>query len=173
MARIRIYGDPILRKTAKEVVLYDNKLGAFVEQMKIDMYEKDGIGLAAPQVGESIRVVVIDTTSGEQEPYVFINPTIYFFSEEREDYEEGCLSVPDITLSINRPRVISVRATNERGEPFSLENVDGLLARAIQHESDHLDGILFVDRASVVRRQLISGKLKKMAKSHRDSHKSL
>ncbi|MGD9201289.1 MAG: peptide deformylase [Chitinispirillia bacterium] len=172
MADIRIYGDPILRKTARPVELFDDKLRTFIEQMKVDMYEKDGIGLAAPQIGESIRIVIIDISEQKQEPIVLINPRIYYFSEDCEDYDEGCLSIPDITVSINRPKIVSVSAFNERGKSFSIEKADGLLARAIQHECDHLDGILFVDRATPVRRQLLSGKLKKLAKSHRDAHKN-
>ena len=167
MAAIRIYGDLILRKKALAITEFDDELRAFAEQMKSDMYESDGIGLAAPQVGKSVRLVVVDVTAGEQEPYLLINPDIFYFSEEKEDYDEGCLSVPDITLPITRPSIISVRARDENGEEFTLENIDGLFARAVQHEVDHLDGILFVDRASPVRRQLISGKLKKLAKSHR------
>ena len=93
-------------------------------------------------------------------------------AKEKEDYNEGCLSVPDITLPIRRPSVISVRALDESGNEYTLEEIGGLFARAIQHETDHLNGILFVDRASVVRRQLISGKLKKLAKSHRDKPKT-
>ncbi len=167
MADIRIYGDPVLRKKAEPVTVFNDELEAFIEQMKGDMYESEGIGLAAPQVGRSIRLTVIDTTSGEQEPYVLINPEIIYFSEDKEDYDEGCLSVPDITVSINRPSVVTVRALNEDGSEYILDKVDGLLARAVQHEVDHLDGILFIDRATPVRRQLISGKLKKLAKSQR------
>jgi peptide deformylase len=167
VADIRIYGDPILRKKAQPVTEFDETLKAFAGQMKSDMYESEGIGLAAPQVGQSIRLVVVDVTAGEQEPYVLINPDIFYFSEEKEDYDEGCLSVPDITLPVTRPSVVSVRTQDENGQEYTLEKIDGLLARAVQHEVDHLDGILFVDRASPVRRQLISGKLKKLAKSHR------
>lgn len=169
MAQIRIYGDPILRKTAKPIDTFDDSLRVFVEQMKEDMYASDGVGLAAPQVGRSIRLVIVDASGGENEPLVLINPEITFQSDETEDVDEGCLSVPDITLPINRPRIISVQAYNEQGIRFHLEEIDGLLARAVQHEIDHLDGILFVDRASPVRRQLISGKLKRLAKSQRNA----
>lgn len=172
MAAIRIYGDPVLRKKAVPVTEFTDELRDFVKQMKADMYASDGVGLAAPQVGRSIRLTVIDPTAGEQEPFVLINPEIYYFSEEKEDYDEGCLSVPDITVTISRPKIVSVRALDEYGKPFELENTDGLLARAIQHETDHLDGILFVDRATPVRRQLISGKLKKLAKSQRSNSKT-
>jgi peptide deformylase len=172
MPEIRIYGDPILRRNAEPITVFNEELRAFIEQMKKDMYESDGVGLAAPQVGRAIRLSVVDATAGEKEPYVLINPEIFYFSQEEEDYNEGCLSVPDITLPIRRPSVISVRALDEGGNEYTLEEIGGLFARAIQHETDHLNGILFVDRASVVRRQLISGKLKKLAKSHRNKPKT-
>ncbi len=165
VAEVRIYGDPVLRKKAKETTAFDRDLKELVRDMIETMRQKDGVGLAAPQIGKSIRLAVIDATGGEKDPYVLINPEITYSSEEREDYEEGCLSVPDINIKINRPSRVSVKAFNENGEPYTIENADGLLARALQHEIDHLDGILFVDRASMVARQLISGKLKKLAKS--------
>lgn len=172
MPEIRIYGDPVLRRNADPITVFDDELRTFTKQMKKDMYESDGVGLAAPQVGRSVRLSVIDITAGDEEPYVLINPEIVYFSKEEEDYNEGCLSVPDITLPIRRPSVVSVRALDENGNEYTLEKVEGLLARAIQHETDHLNGILFVDRASPVRRQLISGKLKKLAKSHRNKSKT-
>lgn len=171
MTTIRIYGDPVLRMKAEPVTQFDSTLKSLIEEMKSLMYQSDGVGLAAPQVGQSIRLALVDTTGGEKEPYVLINPEIAYFSEEKIDYNEGCLSVPDITLTVNRPSVVSVRAMNEEGSVYTLEKVEGLLARAIQHETDHLDGILFVDRATPVRRQLISGKLKKLAKSQRTAAK--
>jgi len=166
MADIRIYGDPVLRRKAKKITVFDDELMVFIRQMKVDMHEKDGVGLAAPQVGRSIRLAVVDTSLGEGEPYILINPEIFYFSEETEENSEGCLSLPDISVQIRRPRIISVRALNEKGVEYTLENVEGLLSRAIQHETDHLNGILFIDHASLVRRQLISGKLRKLAKSH-------
>lgn len=173
MGDIRIYGDPILRKNTRPVTDFNDGLKVFVKQMKNDMYESDGVGLAAPQVGRSVRLAIVDITGGEQEPYVLINPEIFYFSEEKGDYEEGCLSVPDIKITIKRPSIVSVNAMDENGKEYTLEKVDGLLARTIQHETDHLDGILFVDRASPVRRQLISGKLKRLAKSHRHASKAV
>ena len=172
MAEIRIYGDPVLRKMAEPVTAFNDELKAFIGQMKIAMYESEGVGLAAPQVGRSIRLALVDTTAWEAEPYILINPEITNFSEEKSDYDKGCLSVPDITLQISRPSVVTVRAKDENGDEYTLELVDGLLARALQHETDHLDGILFVDRATLVRRQLISGKLKKLAKSHKNVSKN-
>ena len=105
------------------------------------------------------------------EDFIIFHPASWILDED-EEYNEGCLSVPDITLPIKRPCVISVCAKDEKGKEYTLEKVDGLLARAIQHETDHLNGILFVDRASPVRRQLISGKLKKLAKSHPNKSKA-
>jgi peptide deformylase len=167
MAAIRIYGDPVLRKKAEPVTIFDDRLGAFVEQMKRDMRDNDGVGLAAPQVGESIRVAIIDASGGEEEPFVLINPEIVARSEDQVDDEEGCLSIPDIRLKVKRPSSVSVRACNEHGEEYRIEDASGLLARALQHEIDHLDGIMFVDRVSPVYRQLVAGKLKKLAKSGR------
>jgi len=163
---IRIYGDPVLRKKSIPVDVFDSDLEDFALKLKEYMYKYDGIGLAAPQTGHSKRIIVVDPTAGEKEPYILINPEIIYSSEEKSDYDEGCLSIPEITLTVNRPTVISVRAKNEKGIEYTLDKVDNLLARVLQHEIDHLDGILFVDRASPVRRQLIASKLKKMAKSH-------
>ena len=126
---------------------------------------RGGVGLAAPQVGVVQRIAVIETTGGEKEPLVLINPDIYFFSDEKEENEEGCLSIPDINLKVTRPARVSVRAFDEHGREFTIENAEGLLARAIQHETDHLDGIMFVDRASVIARKMIDKKLKRLAKS--------
>lgn len=165
--KIRIYGDPVLRKTAKPVTEFIDELKLLINSMKKVMYENKGVGLAAPQMGHSVRLALIDTSDGEEEPYILINPDIFFFSDEKEGYDEGCLSIPGITLNVKRPSKISVHAIDKNGHEYTLKNIDGLLARAIQHEIDHLDGILFVDRISPVQRRLISGKLKKLAKSSR------
>ena len=169
MAVVRVYGDPVLRRKAKPVERFDEGLKALVRELIVIMREKDGLGLAAPQIGESIRVAVIDPTTGEADPYVLVNPEVTAFSEDREDYEEGCLSIPDVNLKVNRPVRVSMKAFDEDGNEYNQENVEGIFARAIQHEIDHLDGILFVDRASPVLRQLVSGKLKKLAKSSRET----
>jgi peptide deformylase len=169
MADIRIYGDPILRKNAAAVEKFDGKLKGLVKELAATMREKDGIGLAAPQIGHSLRMTVIDDSGGEKDPYILINPEITFFSEEREDFEEGCLSIPDINLKVNRPSRVSVTAFDEEGKQYTIEHAGGLLARALQHEIDHLDGILFVDRVSPVLRQLVAGKLKKLARTHREA----
>lgn len=168
MLEVRLYGDPVLRKTAKPIDVFDADLEKFVEEMIETMREEDGVGLAAPQVGESVRLAVIDASAGEQAPYVLINPEITFFSEEKEDYDEGCLSIPGITLTVNRPSRVTVKAQDVHGKPYVIENADGLLARALQHEIDHLNGILFIDHVSMLQRQMIQGKLKKLAKQGRE-----
>lgn len=172
MAGIRIYGDPVLRKTAEPLREFDDGLRQLVSSMFEDMRENEGVGLAAPQVGRSVRVAVIETGGDEGRSFVLVNPEITRVSDEKEEREEGCLSIPDINLSVTRPAEVSARACNENGEEYAIENATGLLARTLQHEIDHLDGILFVDRVSPVRRQLVSGKLKKLAKSHRATSKA-
>jgi peptide deformylase len=163
MLDIVYYGDPILRKKAKPVTVFDDQLRAFIDEMKETMVENDGLGLAAPQVGRSIQVVIVDATKGEKPPYVLINPEFTFLSEEEVEREEGCLSFPDVHVNITRPAVVSVKAFQEFGKPFSVEKSDDLLARAFQHEMDHLNGILIIDHISVIQRKLLSGKLKKIA----------
>lgn len=165
MQRIHIYGDPVLRKTAKPITVFGGELKRFADEMVGTMREKDGVGLAATQVGTSIKLAVIDTSGGEREPYILINPEITFASEEIREEEEGCLSVPTIRLMVQRPAVISVKAESVDGKEYSIERAEGLLARVLQHEIDHLNGILFIDHVSSLQRKLISGKLKKLAKS--------
>ncbi len=168
MFGICIYGTPVLRKKAVRVERFDAELKRFVEELTETMYERDGVGLAAPQVGRSVRVAVVDTTSGEQPALVLVNPVITWSSSEIVPYEEGCLSVPDIRLNVDRPASVTVEAEDADGKKHTVERAEGLLARALQHEIDHLDGILFVDRVSPLQRQLISAKLKKLAKASRE-----
>ena len=170
MFDIRIYGDPILRKTAVPVTSFDDTLKRFVEEMILTMREKDGVGLAANQVGKAIRVVVIDPTAGEKDPYVLINPELTYLSGETDDDEEGCLSVPTIRLKVNRSKVVSAKAFDANGKEVVIEKAEGIFARALQHELDHLNGILFVDRVSLLQRRLVGGKLKKLAKSGDEKH---
>jgi peptide deformylase len=163
MLDIIYYGDPILRKKAKSIAVFDKKVKAFVDELTETMIEYDGVGLAAPQVGESKRVVVIDATKGEKPPLVLINPELTFMSEELEEREEGCLSFPDIHLNIKRPAVVSVKAFDENGKEVVIEKANDLLCRALQHEIDHLDGLLIIDQVSLLQRKLLSGKLKKIS----------
>ena len=148
MFEIRIYGDPVLRKTAEPVRSFDRELRRFAGEMIATMREKDGVGLAATQVGESIKLAVIDVSRGENDPVVLINPVIFFSSVDLVEEEEGCLSIPTVRLKVKRPSIVSVKAQDFDGKEFVIEQSTGLLARALQHEIDHLNGILFIDRMS-------------------------
>ncbi len=163
MLHIHYYGDPILRRKARQVAAFDDELGALVDDMIETMAENDGVGLAAPQVGQSKRLVVIDATKGEAPPFVLVNPVFTYLSDDLVEREEGCLSFPDIHLDIKRPSVVSVRAFDRAGKEFSIDKADDLLARALQHEMDHLDGLVITDHISLLQRRLLSGKLKKIA----------
>ena len=159
---LRIYGDPILRRKADPVVEFGGGLEALVQGMFECMYREAGLGLAAPQVGRSRRVFVVDVAEEGRERVrrAFVNPVIVE-KEGSTVAEEGCLSIPGLRSDVKRSARVVVEARDERGEPFRIE-ADGLLARALQHETDHLDGILFIDRLSVIQRKLVEGKLKKI-----------
>lgn len=141
LRNIRKFGDDVLRKKCREVEEIDNRLLTLIEDMKETMYDADGVGLAAPQVGILKRLFVIDIGEG---PLVFINPEIIETSGSQVD-EEGCLSLPGETEEVMRPNYVKARALNEKGEEFEIE-AEELLARAILHEYDHLNGTLFIDR---------------------------
>ncbi len=166
---ILVYGDPVLRKRAKPVASISPALKRLADDMLDSMYESNGIGLAAPQVGESVRLVVVDISGGEgkeKQPYVFFNPVI-LSSRGEIVAEEGCLSVPDVWADVTRPEIITVQALDREGKPFELKNVNGLLARCIQHEIDHLEGVLFVDKISATDRVFNEAKLKKMVRRNK------
>ena len=129
------------------------------------MYDAPGIGLAATQVDRHIRMLVIDITEEKNQPMVFINPVITPLTDELAPYEEGCLSVPTVYDAVERPARIRVEALDRDGKPFTLET-DGLLAVCLQHEVDHLEGKLFVDYLSALKRQRIKTKLQKLQKQH-------
>lgn len=141
LRNIRKHGDPILRKKCREVDQINERLLTLIEDMKETMYDADGVGIAAPQVGILKRLYVIDIGEG---PLVFINPEIIETDGSQTD-EEGCLSLPGETEEVMRPNYVRARALNEKGEEFEIE-AEGLLARAILHEYDHLNGTLFIDR---------------------------
>ncbi len=137
-------GEEVLRQKAVDVQTIDDEIKNLIETMFETMYDENGIGLAGPQVGKNLRLFVIELD--DEVRRVFINPQIVSTSQETSLYEEGCLSVPGIYKEIERPVKISVQALDENGKAFTIE-ADGLLARAIQHEYDHLEGVLFIDRA--------------------------
>jgi peptide deformylase len=156
------YPDPRLRKTAKPVQVVDDAVRQLVDDLLETMYAANGIGLAATQVDVHQRVLVLDTSEARNQPLVFINPTLLSASG-RGPGEEGCLSVPDIYDKVQRATHIRVRALGRDGEPFELA-AEGLLGVCIQHEMDHLDGKLFVDYLSELKRQLIRRRLEKERK---------
>ena len=165
MAKLPIlhFPDPRLRTKAKPVSVVNDAIRQLVKDMFETMYEAPGIGLAATQVNHHIRLVVIDITEDKSQPLVFINPEITPLTEDKAPYEEGCLSVPTVYDVVERPTRIKVNALNEQGEAFEME-VDGLLAVCLQHELDHLEGKLFVDYLSTLKRQRIKTKLQKLQK---------
>jgi peptide deformylase len=144
--RIRYLGDPVLRRKARKVAKITPKTLETIESMWVTMYEANGIGLAAPQVGISQRIIVVDTRE-EGEKFALINPEILLFSEDKTPLDEGCLSIPGVEGEVFRPRKVRVRGLNPAGKPMEVEG-DDLLAKVFQHEIDHLDGILFIDRVS-------------------------
>jgi peptide deformylase len=162
---IYLYGQKVLRKRAQEVSEVTPALTKLAEDMLETMYASNGVGLAAPQVGKSIRLIVVDITGEEEEkkPYHIFNPEVIDPRGECTA-EEGCLSVPGVWADVERPETISVKGLDKAGKPLLLKNLTGLLARCIQHEIDHLNGVLFVDKISATDRTLNENKLKKLSR---------
>jgi peptide deformylase len=158
------FPDPRLRIAAKPVEVVDDGIRELASNMLETMYKAPGVGLAATQINVHKRVVVIDVSEDQSQPIVFINPEITVLDETVCDYDEGCLSVPGFYESVSRPEHIRVRALDRDGKPFEIEP-QGLLAVCIQHEVDHLNGKLFVDHISSLKRDRIR---KKLEKKHRD-----
>jgi peptide deformylase len=160
---IVIMGDPVLRQSAEEVDTFDEELQTLVSDMFETMYAADGIGLAAPQVGILRRVLVVDLRR-EDEPdahVALVNPRITWQSQETDRQPEGCLSIPGLEDVVERPVSVRIEGYDPDGLPVALE-VDDLYARALQHEIDHLDGILFVDRVTPLKRRILLKKWKKL-----------
>ena len=158
------YGDPILRKKCNSVKDF-SKLESLLNDMFDTMYEENGIGLAANQVGFDMNLFIIDISGIEEDEKtrVFINGEI-INSEGESWFEEGCLSMPDIRLNVKRPDIIKFKYQNEKGQEFE-EDFDGLLARAIQHEVDHLNGVFIVDRVSKSEKMNVANELKNIEKN--------
>ncbi len=153
---IRVLGDPILRQATTPVATISDELQRLIDDMFDTMYHARGIGLAAPQVGRTERLTVIDLGA---EPLVFINPDVVTSSSGKAKGEEGCLSIPDIYADVERPKTVTVRALDRHGKAFERDAAD-LLARCLQHEIDHLDGKLFLDYLSVLKRAAALAKWK-------------
>jgi peptide deformylase len=159
------YPEPVLAKVAEPITVFDEALKTLVAEMFESMYVAQGIGLAAPQISISKRLTVIDT-SFKKEPkdkLVLINPEV-IETEGSQLEEEGCLSLPDIREKVKRAAWVKVRAQDENGEWFEVEGEE-LLARAMLHEIDHLDGVLFIDRISRLKRELVLRKIRKLQKN--------
>lgn len=162
-----ILPDPILRVVSKPVERFDAGLRKFADDMFATMYDAPGIGLAAIQVAEPIRMVVIDLAKegDAPEPLIFINPVIVERSDMPGFYEEGCLSIPDYYAEVERPENVRVTYQDIDGKPQEIK-ADGLMATCLQHEIDHLDGILFIDHISKLKRDMVIKKFKKLAKTN-------
>ncbi len=154
------FPDPRLRTVAEPVETVTDTTRALIDDMFETMYAAPGIGLAATQVNVHQRLLVIDISDDKSDPRVFINPEVTVLDPELGEYDEGCLSVPGFYETVNRPRRVEVTALDRDGERFTRE-LDGLLAVCLQHEIDHLDGKLFVDYLSPLKRQRIRKKLEK------------
>jgi peptide deformylase len=161
---IRKYGDPVLRRKAKPVTAVNDELRRTIQTMFRTMYAEPGVGLAAPQVGIGLRLMVVDVLpNGKNQPLVFINPKIEE-TRGRIAAEEGCLSLPGIVLTVTRPEWVKVSALNEKGLPIVVSG-DGLLARCIQHEMDHIDGKLMLDRVPLPHRLKALWEIRKRKKA--------
>ncbi len=159
------YGAPELETESTSITRFDEEIKTLAEDMLETMYAAPGIGLAAAQVGVNLRLMVIDITGGEEQGHqiIFTNPEITE-QEGIEEAEEGCLSIPGYTAIIERPSKVHVVGQDLEGNPQELD-AEGILARAVCHEIDHLDGILYLDHASVLRRDLIKRKIRKLIRA--------
>jgi peptide deformylase len=179
---IVIYGDPVLRKKGKQIDKVTDEIRTLAQDMIETMHEAHGVGLAAQQVGETIQLTVIDVSDAENRPsrmwidgqevdpkehmpLILLNPQLEL-SRETEIGPEGCLSFPEVTAEISRAERVKVTASDLDGKPVSFE-AEGLLSRAVQHETDHLNGILFIDRMSSAAKVTLGSKLKKLAAGER------
>lgn len=161
---VRLYGDPSLRTKSVEVTRFDESLRALAQDMHETMRAYNGVGLAANQIGVLERILVVDVPLDDdtRARYTLVNPTIVKRAGS-ESGEEGCLSIPGIYEDVTRALAVEVRAVDERGQPLEVAG-DGYLARALQHEIDHLDGVLFIDRLSPLRRQFLRRPLEALAR---------
>jgi peptide deformylase len=160
LLNIETLGAEVLRIPAVEVAEVDDDLRRLIDDMFETMYKAEGVGLAAPQVGVSRRVIVVDVHDEGLEPFALVNPRLVEASKETEKGEEGCLSIPGLTAAVERAAHVAVEGLDRDGNPLRVEG-GGLLARCLQHEIDHLDGVLFLDRVSPLKRKMLLQKWKK------------
>jgi peptide deformylase len=166
---IRVYGDPVLQKKAKAVEKITEEILQLIADLKVTMQKKEGLGLAANQVGVSLAVIAVNPKGAkiEQEPFVVINPEIVECSGQIER-EEGCLSIPGINEVVARPAKVIVKGINEEGKTVQI-NAEGLLARVFSHEIDHIKGIFFVNYLGKTRLELLQNQLKEIAKNRKSN----
>jgi peptide deformylase len=159
------YGDPVLETPGKTIKKFDAELAELAADMFLSMYAANGVGLAAPQIGKSMRLAVIDVSNGKnpEAKLVLVNPEI-IDSEGEQREEEGCLSVPGFRGYVARPQYVTMKAQDAEGKEFEMRG-EGLLARAMAHEIDHLSGILFLTHLSSLKRNLIKNKIRKLRKT--------
>jgi peptide deformylase len=159
------YPDSILKRRCEPISSFDGYLHKLAESMVETMYAAPGVGLAAPQVGELVRLIVVDPKAGEEsaQPLILVNPEV-LWEEGKQRGEEGCLSIPGLTSVVERPFHIRVKAQTLEGEPLEVEGTE-LLARILHHEIDHLDGTLFIDRLSPLQREVLKRKIRKLMRS--------
>ena len=163
---ILVVPNPVLKQVSQPVAKVDDELRALMDDMLETMYDAPGIGLAAIQIGVPKRVIVMDIAGPDEEkaPRFFVNPEIVWSSEDTAPYEEGCLSIPDIYDEVERPARVKLKYLNYQGEEV-IEDADGLFAVCIQHEMDHLQGVLFIDHLSRLKRDRAVAKVKKQARA--------
>lgn len=161
-----ILPDPLLRQQSKPVETVDSEIQRLADDMLETMYDAPGIGLAAIQVGVARRMLVIDLSRDDEDnkPQVFINPEIVKLSDDVSTYEEGCLSIPDYYAEVERPASLTVKYVDRDGKQQTVE-ADGLLATCLQHEIDHLNGVLFIDHISRLKRDMVIKKFTKLARA--------
>lgn len=159
--KIELLGAPVLRQRAQEVDRIDDEVRELVQAMFVTMHKADGQGLAAPQVGVSKRIIVVELPYGASPAYALINPRVVERSVERVRGEEGCLSIPGVSEIVERPARVVVEALDLEGQPIRIE-ADGDLSRCLQHEIDHLDGILYIDHLSPLKRKMLLDRYRKL-----------
>jgi peptide deformylase len=165
LLKIELLGSEVLRRKADDVDGPGEELDALIADMFETMYAEKGIGLAAPQIGLSKRLVVVDVNDEQGEemgPFALLNPRIVESGTALDKHEEGCLSIPGVTGVVERPWTVTVEGLTQKGEPVRIE-AEGMLARCLQHEIDHLDGVLFIDRLSPLKRNMVLRKYRKQA----------
>lgn len=160
---LHLLGSPVLRERAKAVPVVDDTVRQFVEDLFDTMRAAKGVGLAANQVGVALRVAVVDVGEEAPDPLVLINPVVTPRGDLIETAEEGCLSIPDIFAEVDRPVDITLQALDRDGKPYAME-ISGYKARAVQHEVDHLDGVLFLDHLTAVKRASLMSKWRRARK---------